>query len=56
MNLNVKNKTLKLLERNVKEYLYDFRGEIISQYKKKIVLKGKIALRGKTLLCKSLHK
>lgn len=35
MNLNVKNKTLKLLEGNVEEYLYDFRGEIISQYKKK---------------------
>lgn len=45
MNLNVKNKTLKLLEGNVEEYLYDFRGEIISQYKKKIVHKEKNCIK-----------
>jgi hypothetical protein len=56
MNLNVKNKTLKLLEENAEEYVYDHREEIISQYTKKIVHKGKITLRGNTLLCKNLYK
>lgn len=42
MNLNVKNKTLKLSEGNVEEYLYDFRGEIISQYKKRLFIKKKL--------------
>lgn len=45
MNLNVKNKTLKLLEENMEEYVYDYREEIIFQYTKMIVHRGKITLR-----------
>lgn len=56
MNLNVKNKILKLLEENVEEYVYDYREEIIFQYIKKIVYKGKIILRGNIFLCKNFYK
>lgn len=56
MNLNVKNKTLKLLEENAEENLYDYKEEIISQYTKMIVHKGKNTLRGNTILCKNPYK
>lgn len=39
--LNMKNKTLKLLEGNTGEYLYDYEEEIISQYTKGTVHKRK---------------